>query len=365
MSAPSIEQFVHDNVPGRCSLASALIEHALINRGYEVQRYNQNVVTVPHPSGLIAFDHLNGPDSSVVARSVRALRDVQQLVLARAGVPVPAWATFSAGQTEQAAHFAATELGWPVAVRPARLAPPKGASDRVSTDEEFDAAWRRAMAAYDGRTRRRVVIVEEAALGARVHVFVVRSSVVAATQVVPAHVVGDGQASVAELIDRRNVQRARNPFLRRHPVPRRLRRLDALQAAGRALTDVPAAGERVELGTSPTVVSGGDLVDVTEQLPPHQRELAVRAVSVLPGLEYAAVDIVDAGADRCVVTRVDGFPQPWAHFPSVGAPRDVAGAIVEHYLGAPRWIATRQTATTPPADGSLRVEPLLLSSAPG
>ncbi|WP_129662624.1 hypothetical protein [Phytoactinopolyspora endophytica] len=354
MSTPSLQQFVFDNVPGRCSLASATIEHALRVRGHDVDRYNKTIVMVRLGPELIGFENLSGTDSSLVARSVRTYQDALHALLTRGGVPTPRSSTFASDQQRLGLVFATEEIGWPVTIRPARMAYGKGVTAGVAGAADFSAAWARAVEAYDRPshrpphrpTPRRSVLVEQTVAGERLHAFVVGDRVVSVTHLTPAHVVGDGTSSVADLVERKNAERARNPVLCHHPIP----------GAGDRL-DVPAAGVRVELGTSDEIVAGGDLVDATDRTPPATAALAVQAATSMPGMAHGAVDIVVTGTGP-VVTRIHGAPPPLACFPSEGIPRDVAGAVVDYYTAAPRWKATRSLRHGSAPDDEHRIEPL-------
>lgn len=90
----------------------------------------------------------------------------------------------------------------------------------------------------------------------------------------------------------------------------------------------------------------GDVHDVTDTVPESLRALAVEAVDVIPGLAYAGVDIItqpdDEPETRHVVDAVSWSPPAGGHFPANGRPRDIAGAIIDHYMHRPRWKAIQE-----------------------
>lgn len=87
MSVGSIDQFVVDNVPGRCRIASAVIEHAALRRGFEVTRTSQRVLIVRLDGAAVSFRDLCGPDSSLVGRYFGSVLDGQRCVLESRGIP--------------------------------------------------------------------------------------------------------------------------------------------------------------------------------------------------------------------------------------------------------------------------------------
>lgn len=83
---------------------------------------------------------------------------------------------------------------------------------------------------------------------------------------------------------------------------------------------------------------GGDSIDVSDTCHPGFKDLAVRAVGSIPGLEYAGVDLLtrditsEPRPGNYIVSEVEFFPGPVAHFPVVGIPRDMASAVLDYYL---------------------------------
>jgi hypothetical protein len=315
VSTEDLERFVVERMSKRIRLSSAVLEFAAQERGFETERLSRVLTLVHLPDAAISFHGLNGPDSSEAGRVFRTFRDGLRALLDARGVPTPAWAVFAPAQYKRAERFAAG-LGRPVLVRPARLR--RGTAGHVGAGgDAFRTAWRRALEADDSRGGG-PVLIEEDVPGERLHVFVVDGEMVAATQWRP-------RGSAAE------------PGTVQHTVRQ----------------DAPITGEPV---------------DVTDEIQPRIATLAVDALRAVPGLPYGGVDLVvsgesgvgEAGTQRAVVTQVDPAPTPAAHFPAQGRPRDVAGAILDHYLTAPRWRLARQTShRTLAVHSAEAAEPLL------
>ncbi|NEE01435.1 hypothetical protein [Phytoactinopolyspora halotolerans] len=298
-------QFLADRVPRAAGLSSAVFEHAAHQRGLPTRRLDRNLLVVELPSGhTIPFHGLNGPDTSETGRLMRSCPDALRGLLHTRGVPVAAHATFAPTQRNQAERYA-ERIGAPVTVSPARMAPGRGRTSGVQGDPAFRAAWRNAVDAYR-RSAGGAVLVEEHVPGTRLHLFVVDERVVAGTRI------GDGGDIGTALL------------ARDHPI--------------RAV--------------------GTDLVDITDRLDPGLGRLAVRAVAALPGLAYAGVDVLvsdaasgDEPGDQPrpepgargdgLVIHVDCSPEPVALFPTHGAAHDIADAVIEHYVRAPRWAKAR------------------------
>ncbi len=340
-----LERFV-DETAVDADLSSATLEFAARQRGLEVSRSGRAMVLVRLGNELIPFTGINGPDSSAVSREICSCYDGLLHLVAAHGVPVPRYSTFTVQQTDEALSFV-RQAGWPLVIGPARSA--GRVMRRVHDEAEFRAAWRDCIRAYGGRATTRLVLVAEHVQGETLHVVVVDGRVVSVAHLGSANVEGDGQKSIAELIAWKNAVRSENPYLRQFPIPDDPSQLNGL--AGRALGDVPAAGELVVLHSSPSTLTGFDVVDVTDRMKPKIEPLAVAAVRAIPGLAYAGVEIVTpsgldnsiSSSDRSVVVNVSWSPPLSGQFPTHGARRDIAGAIIDHYLNNPRWLVAQQT----------------------
>jgi len=171
------------------------------------------------------------------------------------------------------------------------------------------------------------------AASSNVRVFVVGERACAALMRVPLLVLGDGQSSVRQLLDRQAVARSKHVLLARGPA---LPSDESLSALGVSPSRVLAAGELLQLEDSSALSENALTIDVTDTMPDSLLELAVEAVAAVPGLNAAAADleIVDLeSAEGAVVSAVipEADIRP-AHFPAYGEPHDVAGAIAEEIL---------------------------------
>src|SRR5207244_9250965 len=96
---------------------------------------------------------------------------------------------------------------------------------------------------------------------------------------IPAHVVGDGVATVAELVERENQGPLRGDGHQR-PLTKIVidELVDAfLTRSARKLTDVPARGQRVFLRETANLSTGGTARDVTDEMHPEVGRMCERA----------------------------------------------------------------------------------------
>lgn len=266
--------------------------------------------------------------TSAVAVELASDKDLTKLVLEQAAVPVPR------GQvvvTEEEALTAFHALGAPVVVKPLDGRQGSGVSLNLSNAEEVREAFR---IAQDFSTH---VLVEELLVGRNYRVLVVDGEVVAASERLPCHVVGDGAHSIAELIEVANLDPLRGDG---HEKPLTKIVTDDIVLAhlrkhGRTLGDVPGAGERVTLRDGINLSTGGVARDVTDEVHPSYRDLCVRAARAV-GLDICGVDLVAPEISepfergRGGVIELNASPGlRMHHHPSEGRSRDAGRRIVE------------------------------------
>ncbi|GAA1189533.1 hypothetical protein GCM10009674_31360 [Nesterenkonia xinjiangensis] len=179
----------------------------------------------------------------------------------------------------------------------------------------------------DLAARHQSVLVEKQVSGRDHRVFVVDGDVIAITCRRPANVQGDGVSTIAELVERKNADRS---------IAHKKISLDGvargfLVSQGRTLDSVPASGEDVQIRESANLATGGDAVDVTDELKGQVRELVSRSVQAVPGLRCAGFDVaVERHSGEMNVIEINASPQIQGHhFPWAGTPRDAAGAVLD------------------------------------
>jgi cyanophycin synthetase len=249
-------------------------------------------------------------------------------ILAGLGLPVPQQELV---HSETQAVRAARRIGFPVVTKPYNGNHGRGISIRLTTEEEVAHGFTVA------REHSRSVIVETFLEGDDHRLLVVNGELVAATRRTPGHVVGDGEHTVAELIDIVNLDPRRG--VGHEKVLTRLE-LDAqaqkmLDRAGLTAASVPAKGAAVHLRSTANLSTGGTATDVTDIIHPDNREMAERAVRAI-GLDVGGVDFLSKnitesyrriGGGICEVNAAPGFRMHVA--PSEGTARDVAAPVID------------------------------------
>lgn len=234
-------------------------------------------------------------------------------------------------RTSEEAAREAERIGFPVVVKPLNANHGRGVTirlmDKVSVREAFIVA----------REHSRTVIIESFIEGLDHRLLVVNGQLVAASKRVPGHVVGDGEHTVAQLIDAVNADPRRGvgheKVLTRLELDRAAH--EHLEKAGYTPQTVLPADEILYLRSTANLSTGGTAVDVTDVIHPANREMARRAAKAV-GLDVCGVDFLTDditksfrthGGAICEVNAAPGFRMHVA--PSEGTPRDVAGPVMD------------------------------------
>jgi cyanophycin synthetase len=274
-----------------------------------------------------------------VAVEAASDKDLTKALLKEAGVPVPRGAVVR--DAEEAVR-AAERLGCPVVTKPLDGNHGRGVSIGLATVEEVRLGFEQA--ARHGSH----VLVEEFYRGNDHRILVVGGEVVAVAERVPAHVVGDGEHSVAALIEEVNRDPRRGEgherVMTRIAVDDHV--LGLLARANFTLESVPGAGEVVHLRATANLSTGGTAVDRTDEIHPDNAAIARRAALTI-GLDIAGIDFIAPDIARSVretgggIVEVNAAPGFRMHLePFEGRPRDVAEAVVRMLFphGAPSRI---------------------------
>ena len=275
--------------------------------------------------------------TNVIAVELAQDKEETKERLERHGIPVPKGKCV---YTLKQAKKAADELGGPVVVKPVNGRKGDAVSMEVSTPEEMKVAFEAA------KEFSSAVLIEEMFHGRNYRVVVVGGRMVAASERLLPHVIGDGVSTIRELIAIEN----RNPLRGDgHEKPLTKIKVDSdvinhLKHAGMSLDAVPKRGEHVTLSHRSNLSTGATAQDVTDQVHPTIARMCERAARLI-GLDVCGVDLVipDIATPMTSGGVIELNASPGLrmhHYPSAGMPRDVGQAVVDSLYppGAPSRI---------------------------
>lgn len=265
-------------------------------------------------------------------RALRSVKDKQvtRSLLEKACLPTPAGNKFNKRNNfEDLAEFA-NEIGYPVVLKPLNGAKGIGVfsnlKDRGVLEESYGILFDK-MGVED-------VVLEKHFEGDDYRVLATKIKVLSATKRLPASVTGDGKLTIDGLINKKNAQRKKNPFLITGLIRKDEEVLRYIKDSGKDLDSVLPDGEVLRLKGKANASSGGDTIDVTDYLPSDLKAAAVDAIKAIPGLEYGGVDVLyDEKSGDFSIIEINGRPQVSLNmYPSVGIGRDVPKMLIDEYF---------------------------------
>ena len=266
--------------------------------------------------------------TSNIAVDIACNKEETKRMLDAASIPV---ASGSICVDEEDLAATIKKISYPIVIKPLDGNHGKGASINVINWEDAVEGL-----AYAKKYSRRV-IVEKFITGFDFRILVIDNKVVAAAQRVPAHIVGDGNSSIQELINETNKDSRRGygheNVLTEITVDRDTTEL--LEKLGYTLETVPKKEEVVYLKSTANLSTGGTSIDVTDMMHPENIFMAERISRVI-GLDVCGIDIMAQNLTESlkenggVILEVNAAPGFRMHLaPSVGLPRNVAAPVID------------------------------------
>jgi cyanophycin synthetase len=265
-----------------------------------------------------------------LAVDIASDKNLTSRLLQAAGLPVP---RSEIVLTEEEAVAAARRIGFPVVTKPLDGNHGRGVSLEIRDEDGVRAGFRRA----GPESRRGVILVESFVTGNDYRVLVIGGAMVAVAQRVPAHVLGDGQHSVNELVEITNQDPRRG--IGHSKVLTRIAIDDAaielVRKQGYELDDVPPEGEMVKLVATGNMSTGGIAIDRTWEAHEENVEIAEEAAQVV-GLDVAGIDFLTPDISQPVretggaIVEVNAAPGFRMHtHPTEGEAQYVAKPVVD------------------------------------
>jgi cyanophycin synthetase len=268
--------------------------------------------------------------TSALSVDIASDKKMTNQLLAAAGLPVP---RSEVVRTAEEAVEAAGRIGYPVVTKPLDGNHGRGVGLNLSDKKAVRAGFEHAL----GQSRDGRVVVETFVRGNDYRVLVVGGRMVAIAEREPAHVVGDGEHSIRELVEITNQDPRRGigheKVLTRITVDDKAE--EFVRGQGFAFDDVPAEDERVLLVATGNMSTGGISIDRTLEAHEDNVEIAEEAARVVgldvAGIDFLAPDITlpvrETGGAIVEVNAAPGF-RMHTH-PTEGEPQYVAKPVID------------------------------------
>lgn len=257
-------------------------------------------------------------------------KEVTKSLLKDAKVPIPLGKEFKVTDEEKLINYA-EGIGFPVVIKPVTGSMGRGVFVNIQSADEF----KEVLAHYKSELKYRKCIVEKHYNGKEYRVYVVGDEAVSAIHRVPANVVGDGEKSIINLINDKNNQRKKNPYLATKPIKIDFEVKKMLKTQGYDENSIPSKNKKVFLRGLSNLSAGGDSIDETDELTAEIKQVAVNALKAMPSIPHAGVDIIVDPIDNTkgVVLEINATAEIAFHlFPLKGKPKDLPAKIIDFYF---------------------------------
>ena len=219
----------------------------------------------------------------------------------------------------------AKKLGLPVILKPNNLSQGTLVT-KVYTKKEYFAAARKIL------QRTPVMLVQEFCEGFDYRIVVLDKEVISAYQRIPLFVVGDGKSTIRKLLLKKQAVFNRTGRDTEIDVDD-FRIAQKLRRQNFKLTSIPARGKNLFLLDNANLSTGGDAVDVTDEIHADYKRLAVQITRDM-GLRMCGVDIITSNDIRnrmreYVIIEINSAPG-LDNYASIG--NEQKGRVDELYL---------------------------------
>ena len=275
-------------------------------------------------------------NTSLLGVETAGNKRLTKMMLEDAGIPVPRGTVI---RKQKSAIEDAQWLGYPVTIKPHDGHHGKGVTTNITNEEELVEAFGRA------KDMSNKIIVEQHLTGNDYRMLVVGGRFVAAARRAPAAVVGDGEHTIAELIDIENQNPDRGygheNVMTRLKVSSVTEHL--LEKSNYTMDTVLENGETFNLELTANLSTGGSAEDVTDQVHKANKFMAERIAQIID-LDIAGVDVMAPTVSEPIdkvggaVIEVNAAPGLRMHLaPAKGKARNVARHIIDMLFpeGAP------------------------------
>jgi len=266
--------------------------------------------------------------TSCMSVDIACDKELTNTILRTHGIPVPEGKVVT---TVEEAIIQSEKLGLPVVVKPYNGNQGKGVSLNLSSKSEISKAFEIAKQYNDK------ILIEKFIDGRHYRIAMVGNKMIAASERIAAHIIGNGMNTIKELIDMENSNPLRGEG---HQKPLTKIKIDdvmllLIDKAKMDLDSIPQAGEIVYLRENDNLSTGGIAIDVTDDVHPHNIRLAIKVAQII-GLDVAGIDITTNDISKPImendgaIIEVNACPGiRMHHYPFKGQSRNVAKAIVD------------------------------------
>lgn len=264
------------------------------------------------------------------ARRICRKKELTKQVFEEKGVPHAEGTSFAPDTPVEDMVEYARKITYPVVIKPNDAYGGKGVITDIQNDQQLLSALEALKPDMGNSTQ---IILEKCYTGNDYRVYVIEDQVIASVQRVPANVTGDGKSTIMELIKSKNKLRVKN----KGPSNKKIISIDeelknTLLEKNLTLETIIPKGELLFLKKKCNVSSGGESIDVTDELSEVNKAIAIQALQAVEGLHMGAVDLfIDEEKGTAIVLEINTKPGlDIQMYPTFGTARDIPAKIIDY-----------------------------------
>ena len=278
---------------------------------------------------------VNAQETDQVGRPAVSLTHNKQICkefLQLNGISVPEGKLFKKDEFKQALSYF-RKVKKPVVTKPANSDYGTFVFLNVDSEKKFKQAFKKITKKYN-------LLIEEQFVGNELRLFVTEKGYVCANQRTPANIVGDGKHNIKQLVEKKNKARYKQlgkENFEKYALHINKKEKQMLRKQKKSIRYTPEKGELILLRENSNLSTGGDSLDITDELHSSIKKIGTKILQSIPGMRYAGVDIIinkpissqqNKGSYRII--EVNNMPGIYGHhMPHKGTPRNPAGAILD------------------------------------
>ncbi len=267
-------------------------------------------------------------ETSNLAVEIACNKEDTKNLLEQAQIPIPKGEILS---KEPNLKEIVESLGYPLVIKPLDGNHGRGITVNINS-------WEEALSGFHAAKEiSRLVIVEKQVTGEDYRVLVIDNKLVAAAKRSPAHIIGDGEHNIQELVDEVNKDIRRGYGHEKTLTQITVNDLtkSIIEAKNYTLETVLQKGKKLILKDTANLSTGGTAEDVTDKVHPYNKFMAER-ISRIIGLDICGIDIMTSDISKPLsetggaVIEVNAGPGFRMHLsPTTGLPRNVAAPVID------------------------------------
>lgn len=307
----------------KLSLSNRMLVAEAYNRGVQFEKLANGKFRMfdANNSYIIHDGQISTINNSRQAIRLTDLKDKTSQYLRSCGFPAPENALFAADDLADAWAWAKSAL--PVVVKPRDDTHGRHVYVNITDAANFEFYFNK-VANYTDE-----VLVEHFIPGKEYRMTYVDQEIVAVAKRRPSHVIGDGNQTIAQLIAEKNKERIRrnNPIHKQMSLDVESRRV--LANATFTFDSIPGQGEIVYLRQTSNIATGGDAINVTDDIDKNIKTSVSQAVRSIDGLNIVGVDVIINGQDFHML-EINAHPMlSMHHYPWEGASQNVIQKVID------------------------------------